>query len=223
MGSRPPARRSRGLQPPRRAEVSLPELDDAGAAVLRSGRWDCARVTGDLSGVRLEGLAVLESLVDDAVLDGAMLAHSRWSGSRWERVSAVGADGASSQWSDVEVADARLSALRLPDARLDRVLLQRCRLDGAVLRGAELGDVVLDGCDLRGADLTGARLRRTSFAGCDLTGADLAGARCEDVDLRGAVLDDLRGADGLRGCAVDPVQLVSLAPALAQHLGLRVI
>ncbi|MBC3762166.1 pentapeptide repeat-containing protein [Quadrisphaera oryzae] len=225
MGTRPPRRRgSAGPTPPRPPDVVLPDLDLADRSVLLSGRWDCALVDGaELAQARLEGLAVLESSVEDAVLDGALLAGMRIAGSRWGRVSAVGADASRTHWADTEVADARLSALRLPTARLDRVVLRRCRLDGAVLRDAQLTDVVLDGCDLRGADLTGAQLRRVAFAGSDLTDADLAGARCEDVDLRGATLTDLRGADGLRGCAVDAVQLVDLAPALAAHLGLRVL
>ncbi|PWJ50698.1 Uncharacterized protein YjbI, contains pentapeptide repeats [Quadrisphaera granulorum] len=227
MGSRPPRRtagRAAGPAPPRPPDVVLPDLDLADRSVLLSGRWDCALVDGaELTQARLEGQVVLESSVEDAVLDGALLAGMRCSSSRWERVSAVAADGARTQWADTEVTDARLSALRLPTARLDRVVLRRCRLDGVVLRDASLSDVVLDGCDLRGADLTGAQLRRVSFAGSDLTGADLAGSRCEDVDLRGATLEDLRGLDGLRGCTVDAVQLVALAPLLAAHIGLRTL
>ncbi|WP_187279542.1 pentapeptide repeat-containing protein [Quadrisphaera setariae] len=220
MASRPPRRRA-GPTPPRAPDVVLPDLDVADRSVLLSGRWDCALVDGaELAQARLEGLVVLESSVEDAVLDGALLAGARVTGSGWERVSAVAADAARTQWADVEVTDARLSALRLVGARLDRVVLRRCRLDGAVLRDAQLTDVLLDGCDLRGADLTGAQLRRVSFAGSDLTDADLAGARCDDVDLRGATLEDLRGADGLRGCTVDAVQLVALAPSLAAHVGL---
>ncbi|TNM68197.1 pentapeptide repeat-containing protein [Streptomyces sp. NP160] len=224
MGSRPPRRGSAGPTPPRPPDVVLPDLDVADRSVLLSGRWDCALVDGaELAQARLEGLLVLESLVEDAVLDGALLAGMRCTGSRWERVSAVAADGARTQWADTEVADARLSALGLGGARLDRVVLRRCRLDSALLRDAALTDVVLDGCDLRGADLRGAALRRVSFAGSDLTGADLSGARCEDVDLRGATLEELRGADGLRGCTVDAVQLVGLAPVLAAHVGLRLL
>lgn len=224
MGASHPRRRPPRLAPPRPPDVALPDLDLLPAGELLLGRWDSALVEGaELSSARLEGLVVLESAVEDAVLDGALLAGLRCSSSRWERVSAVAADAARSQWADVEVTGARLSALRLPAARLDRVALRGCRLDGAVLRDAALTDVVLDGCDLRGADLTGARLQRVSFTGCDLTGADLAGARCDDVDLRGATLDDLRGVDGLRGCAVDPAELVGLAPQLAAHLGLRLL
>ena len=47
-------------------------------------------------------------------------------------------------------------------------------------------------------------------------------ARCAQVDLRGSRLSVARGVEGLAGATVDPVQLIELAPQLAQRLGLRV-
>jgi hypothetical protein len=44
----------------------------------------------------------------------------------------------------------------------------------------------------------------------------------KDVDLRGADLTISAGYDSLRGVTIDTVQMVSLAPALAHHLGIRI-
>ncbi|MDQ1459175.1 MAG: hypothetical protein QOI08_659, partial [Actinomycetota bacterium] len=47
-------------------------------------------------------------------------------------------------------------------------------------------------------------------------------ARCATVDLRGARLDGLRSIAALSGATIGPDQLIPLAPALAQALGLHI-
>ena len=47
-------------------------------------------------------------------------------------------------------------------------------------------------------------------------------SRLTDVDLRGADLDTVRGIASLKGATVSFEQLMTLAPALAEELGLRV-
>jgi hypothetical protein len=47
-------------------------------------------------------------------------------------------------------------------------------------------------------------------------------ATLTEVDLRGAEVDIARGFDRLAGAVVDVGQLMTLAPALAAHLGLDV-
>lgn len=60
------------------------------------------------------------------------------------------------------------------------------------------------------------------FDGSDLAGADFSNARCSAVDLRGARLDGLRGMVSLAGATIGVDQVLGLAPALAQALGLHV-
>ena len=47
-------------------------------------------------------------------------------------------------------------------------------------------------------------------------------ATCTKVDLRGAELGITGGYESLRGTTIDSVQLVALAPLLANHLGITV-
>jgi uncharacterized protein YjbI with pentapeptide repeats len=75
---------------------------------------------------------------------------------------------------------------------------------------------------LRDVDFGSATLLRDSFTGCTLTEADVTKAACTEVDLRGARLGITAGYDSLRGVTIDRVQLVSLAPYLARHLGIIV-
>jgi uncharacterized protein YjbI with pentapeptide repeats len=67
------------------------------------------------------------------------------------------------------------------------------------------------------------------FAGSTLVAADFSRVECKDVDLRGARLGSAdtpgikAGYDCLGGTRIDSLQLVTLAPLLAHHLGIKVI
>ena len=61
------------------------------------------------------------------------------------------------------------------------------------------------------------------FDGCDLTGADLTGARMAGCELRACTLDELRGAEALRGTAMRWEDIVAAAGTLADALGIRVL
>lgn len=118
-------------------------------------------------------------------------------------------------------------------AQLRRVTFRNCKLDSVNLRDARLMDVTFEGCMLREADFGGAKLTRVRFPGSQLAGAEFNNVRCENVDFRGATLggDDTTGAaapgirsgyDALRGTSIDTLQLMTLAPLLAHHLGIKV-
>ena len=44
-----------------------------------------------------------------------------------------------------------------------------------------------------------------------------------DVDLRGSRLEDVKGADALRGATIDALQVLSVARSLAVALGVTVV
>jgi uncharacterized protein YjbI with pentapeptide repeats len=87
-------------------------------------------------------------------------------------------------------------------------------------RECKLTDVLFEDCVLRDADFGGAKLTRVRFPGCTLSDADFTKVTCTDVDLRGATL----GGDGAAGirAGIDTLQLMTLAPLLARHLGIAV-
>jgi uncharacterized protein YjbI with pentapeptide repeats len=60
------------------------------------------------------------------------------------------------------------------------------------------------------------------FDSCDLSGVDLSFADLDRADLRTSRLDSVRGVGSLRGATIGAAQLVTLAPALAAELGIRV-
>ena len=61
------------------------------------------------------------------------------------------------------------------------------------------------------------------FERCRVAVLDVTRAALTRVDLRGAELSGLRGLASLRGATITSGQLLDLAPALAEHLGVTVV
>jgi len=153
-----------------------------------------------------------------------------------------------SRFADVWLAETRLVAVDLAESSLTdtwcngcvfagvqafsgigrRVLLRGCKLDSVNFRDCKLTDVVFEDCVLRDVDFGSAKLTRVRFPGCHFTGVDFTRVTCSSVDLRGARLGSdsvpgiKAGYDALSGARIDSVQLMTLAPLLAHHLGITV-
>jgi uncharacterized protein YjbI with pentapeptide repeats len=163
----------------------------------------------------------------DCAFEGVTFQGGRLHGSRfsdvWLRESRmISTDLARTQWTDAAFVAVGLAGVQAFDAQLRRVVFERCKFDSINLRGASLTEVVFDGCLLRDADFGGAKLARVSFPGSRLVDADFAGSRLDLVDLRGAELGIAAGHGALSGAIIDSAQLVDLAPAFAQALGVTV-
>jgi uncharacterized protein YjbI with pentapeptide repeats len=108
-------------------------------------------------------------------------------------------------------------------ATLRRVTFSHCKLDSVNWRSAALREVRFVDCLLRDVDFGEATLTEVSFPGSTLDGVHLRGARLSKVDLRGAAsLGIADGVEALRGATIDHGQLLDLAPAFAQALGVTV-
>jgi uncharacterized protein YjbI with pentapeptide repeats len=171
-------------------------------------------------------------LNDDGEAIGLRVVDARHAGEAFERARLVdvelvrcdlsGCDFSESVWQRVKLVDCRASAVELPQANLRDVTFEACKLDDANFRLAKLQRVRFDGSVLGGAELIGAQLDDLAFPGSDLAGADFSNAKCSAVDLRGSRLDGVRGIASLGGATIGFDQLVGLAPALAQALGVHV-
>ena len=156
----------------------------------------------DAQGAALPRLAVRDALFADCDLSNARLL------------------GASLVW--VDLRGCRATGLDVTESTLRHVTFHDCKIDLSLFRFTRTESVRFVDCILTGADFSGAALGGAVLEGCDLTGADLSFANLEHADLRTTRLESLRGAGSLRGATIDPSQLVTLAPALASELGIRV-
>ncbi|WP_328916051.1 MULTISPECIES: pentapeptide repeat-containing protein [unclassified Streptomyces] len=175
-------------------------------------------------GDRANGARFLESAVTDCVLSGTNLRRTRindlWvSGTRFTGVTL-----AESDWLDSSLTGCSLAGVEAFGSVLRRVVFRRCKLDSVNLRSAALYDVAFEDCVLREVDFAEAKLDGVTFPGSRIERARFGRATLKKADLRGAVAIDLAdGYESLRGAVISSSQLLDLAPALAQTLGITVL
>jgi len=211
-----------------KSPIKLDELPFA--AALSGFESDSLEIDGDYDRVRFDGVAF-----DAAAASGARFTESAFIGGSFDEGRLRKA-----RFTDVWFEQTRLVAVDVAGALsftcvLRRVVFRGCKLDSVNFREAALTDVTFDDCVLRDVDFGGAKLKRVKFPGSTVSGLDFSKANCADVDLRGARLgerdSDAAGGSGagikagfesLGGVRIDTVQLMTLAPFLAHHLGITV-
>jgi len=195
---------------------------DADGLRARSEHTDVELVDLDLTAEHLTGLSLETVRVKGCRLDDAELRRLRC-----RRVVFDTCDFANSRWLDCELGevaflDCRFTGASIAGGRLADVVVRQCQLRLAKLSHLGRPHALLDACDLRGALLMESDLSDTRFAACDLSDAELFNVDLQGGDLRDNELAGLRGVGCLRGATVDSLQLLSLGPALAAHVGLDV-
>jgi len=172
--------------------------DGSSARVLECSFSGCS-----LDGVRLDHARVIDTTVADSRAGELLLASSTWQDSAWT--------------------DLRLGAVQAYGSTWTRMRVSGGKIDYLNLRDAHLTDVTFVGVMIDELDLARVKATKLSFEDCRVRRLLLSGATHRDTDLRGiAGLEQIEGIDGLAGATISPDQLVDLAPALADHVGLRV-
>ncbi|MFF9571989.1 pentapeptide repeat-containing protein [Streptomyces sp. NPDC014685] len=142
----------------------------------------------------------------------------------WLRtVRMVGTDLAETTWMDSECDEVVLAGTELSGSHLNRVTFHNCKFDSVNARLAKLRNVSFVDCLLRDVDFGGAVLTDVTFPGSTLDRAHFDNAKMTKVDLRGAAgLNIASGIDALKGAVISTWQLLDMAPALAEVIGLTV-
>lgn len=127
-----------------------------------------------------------------------------------------------SSWRRVLVKKSRCSGIQLQTSTLKDVAFVDCKLNMANFRFAKLTNVCFEDCVLDEADFYAAQLINVAFQNCSLVKTQFSDATLKQVDLRTSDINDLLGVSSLKGAIIDSIQLVSLAPVLANQLGIDV-
>lgn len=208
-----------------------PEQPDAfDEAALSESHADLIVDHAELDGVRLlgvsaspvaaRGLVIQESIIEGALLVGSGLPSLRCVDVRFER-----ADASAATWIDARLVRTLLSGCKLTglDARgaeFRDVRFDRCKAPDLMLTETTLARVRFDDCRLTGLDLGGAQIESCAICGCDARNLRLTGARIGLLDLRGSMVEGITlDHASLTGIVIDPTQ----APAIAASLGVRVL
>jgi uncharacterized protein YjbI with pentapeptide repeats len=217
-----------------------------GESADSAGFGGLLEIDGDYDRVRFDGVAFaaadasgarfIESAFVGGSFDEGRLRRARFSDVWFEQTRLVAVDVAGASLTDVWFNGCVFAGVPAFTCGLRRVVFRGCKLDSVNFREAALRDVTFDDCVLRDVDFGGGKLERVRFPACTLSRLDFTRATCKDVDLRGARLGE-RDADGgsgsggsgikagfdsLSGVRIDTVQLMTLAPLLAHHLGITV-
>ena len=185
--------------------------------------WSMVAATGDYVGQRAEGMEMGDVLVKDGRWSGVVLDGLRAFDVKFEDADLSGLSLLEqSSLQNVTFTRCRLSGANFSGARLRAVTFAECKLDDCNLRMVDAEKVVFDETVLVGADLHAAKLTDVRVRGCDLRGSDWTKATLKAVDLRASRLEDIRGADRLRGVTIDSSQVVPLAYSLAVAMELTI-
>ncbi|MDM7829711.1 pentapeptide repeat-containing protein [Cellulomonas edaphi] len=182
----------------------------------------------DVAGAVLDGqdgssARVLECMFTGCSLDGVRLEHARIIDTTIADSRAGALHAASATWQDCAWSDVRFGAVQAFASTWTRVRVTGGKIDYLNLRDSRLDDVTFAGVVIDELDLARVRASRLRFEDCQVRRLVLGGATLKDADLRGIdALREIEGIDGLAGATISPGQLVDLAPALANHAGLRV-
>ncbi len=191
--------------------------------VLRPGEdYDGETFEGDLSGQDAGTARFLECRFEGCDLTEVRAPRARFSETGLYAVHGAGLDLSGSTWQDCVVRGGRLGAVALYDAELTRVRFEGCKIDFLNLRGARLRDVQFVDCQLVEPDFAEATLTGVDFSGSRLVAPDLGRATLSKVDLSQALLTSPRGVASLSGATISRLQLIELADAFADELGITV-
>ena len=204
------------------AEMALPELTPhSGEPLATHGDYDAVSFTDlDLSAQNANNAKLLDCALVGCRADGLQLRRARLVDTLVADLQATTIDLAESVWRDSLVSGGRIGAATASSAKLARVRFRGLKLDFLNLRGATLQDVVFQDCLLGEVDASDAQLTDVDFSGSRLDSFGVRNATLKRVDLSGATLKTLSGLDHLRGAIVSAVQVIDLAPLLADHLGI---
>lgn len=122
----------------------------------------------------------------------------------------------------VVIADSRLTGAEFAEAHLEDCTFKNIKFDEAGFRFASFKRVRFENCMLQRADFSNATFDQVTFTGCDLEESSFVSASCKDVDVTTEELGSIKGILGLKGATISEIQLMQLAPLLANELGFRI-
>jgi uncharacterized protein YjbI with pentapeptide repeats len=212
--------------------ADLPDLADLPYAAHLAAHTGPLRAHEDYDTVLFEQLDLDEPAAPSAKFLECAFSKVSMSGGRLQRaglrdvwmrdVRLTGTNLAETSWLDVTVLTSALAGAQVYGAELRRVVFSGCKLDSVNFRGSSLTGVTFDQCVLRDVDFADATLSGCAFPGSQLSRADFSRARLDGTDLRDAELGIVIDGASLRGAIISTAQLIAVAPALAEAIGVVV-
>lgn len=171
------------------------------------------------------GLRAANMHIDESVFDRALLVEAKLEKLSLSDVELKACDLSAARCSESSLIRVRFKGVRTTGTDFSRstlkdVVFEDCKIDMVNFRFAKLTRVRFVDCTLNEADFQAAALQEISFENCHLEKVEFAQATIKQVDARTSQLYDIRGWQSLKGLVIDSTQLVTVAPQLANELGI---
>jgi uncharacterized protein YjbI with pentapeptide repeats len=153
-------------------------------------------------GTRLLRASVVDCVIDDCHLSGALLEEC--------------------QLERVEFRRCRISGIQAPWSRFTDVAFVDCKADAASFRMTTWDRAEFRDCNLADSDFYGAKLPGSRFERCDLVKADLSNADLTGSRFQRSNLTDVRGGESLRGVTMSSDQMLPAALAVFASMKIRI-
>jgi uncharacterized protein YjbI with pentapeptide repeats len=211
----------------RAVTVALPRLPaDLSPAppqsLIGEDEWSGCQLSGDLAALAVAGLEVRQCRAHDTSLTAAQLPRARFIDVVFTSCELSGANMTEATLRRVEFRDCRLQGTTWAQAQLHDVRFADCRMDDSDFRMTTGERVEFDDCRLARSDFYAARLAWCRLFDCDLTGAQFSQADLSGARMHGSRLDDVGGAQYLKGVTISSAQILPMALQLLPALGLIV-
>jgi uncharacterized protein YjbI with pentapeptide repeats len=122
----------------------------------------------------------------------------------------------------MQIIDSRCSGAQFQMCSIQDVVFKGCKLDLVNFRFAKLKNVIFRDCLVSDTDFYNAELTNVRFDKCNIEKIELSGTKNKNLDLRSSQLGSIHGSGSLKGAIIDQMQLMQLAPYLAQEIGLTI-
>lgn len=163
--------------------------------------------------VSFDECELYKPLLSQAKLEKLQLRDVRIAGGDCTAVNA--SDGGSLR---VTFDDVRMTGFDASRSTYKEVCFKNCKIDMANFRFSKLKNIRFEDCNLTDCDFQSAQLTSVVFRNCILQKVLLSNAVCKQVDMRTSQINNLIGWKSSAGIVIDSVQLMHLAPELAQEL-----
>jgi uncharacterized protein YjbI with pentapeptide repeats len=205
-------------------------------------------LAGDVEPAPFDGLPDDESETENVRLTRARLGAEAyvlvdWRYATFDTCSLAGSTWSRSHFTDATFDECDLANTVFDKSGLERVRFRRGRMTGFTVSGCALVDVQIDeavadlsvwrfakvehavfrDCRLAQSDWMSATLTHVRFDGCDFSDADFSQCQLDGVTFTRCTFEGVRGADGLRGAAVDRAAFYDLTEPMAATLGITLV
>ena len=176
----------------------------------------------DIAGLTTRSFTASEARFERLLATQSQLVRTSFSDVEFIGCDLIATAFPESSWRRVLVKESRCSGLQLQNSTLKDITFTDCKLTMANFRFCEMFNVLFKDCSLDEADFYGASLKNVVFQNCTLVRTQFSTAKLSNADFRTSDMNGMLGTSSLGGAIIDSLQLMTIAPVLAQEFKITV-